>query len=510
VAGEPPHRGASIRIVLVSTVLAAIVSLAGGAAKGQSPDALPIDPNFPTQSTSAQVEVRSSDAVIMATAVSPYWPADGTIIAVRTGPTDHRSDIVRTRDGGHTWERLPGPEQDDFAPRFTGIPYFGFVPTDGQARTLLLMSPGVGAATVLYRSDDLGNRWTNVLELRSPGPLLLSPSFTVDQVALVVSDGTLYRSNDGGASWRMVPAADQPVLSAAFSPDFRVDRTIFVSTRFNAQRQDAATNAILISTDGGETWMPSAGGLEAEPNRYGMVGAVTVSPTFALDATVYAIATIFAPECRPQSRPQSPCRRDSHVVRSRDRGQSWEPVLQLGDVSEQSVRFGQGVALSEAYARDGFALVNAPRLGLSGVINGCSLFRTHDGGNTWEGGIVSSGTTAGTPGLGARCERLELYGGEDGLAFVDVGYTAGTLYSIGGESWSRFSRESLPFEITDHQRIPIDPTLVPSVPQTGANRRFRQQVQKFQRRMLTLTPTTLTLVGGSVNVINIVTYRRDP
>jgi photosystem II stability/assembly factor-like uncharacterized protein len=449
------------------------------------------------QGASAQV-LGPSDAIISAVAVSPYWPADATILAIRTGQSDFRSDLVRSRDGGRTWERLPGPDEE-FAPFMLGIPYFGFAPTDGEAQALFLMTPRINARAILYRSEDLGGRWTNVLEMVLPGKLILSPAFASDHVALVVADGSLYRSRDRGASWQVVPLADRLVLSAAFSPAFRVDRTIFVSMEFDEHRADEATDGVLVSTDGGETWMPSARGLEVEPNRYGTVAAITVSPTFAVDATVYAIATAFAPECRLPRR----CRRDSHVVRSRDRGQSWEPVLQLGDASAMSfVRYGQGIALSTDYARDGFALVNAPHLAGSGSIAGCSVFGTHDGGDTWTGGVISGGGSA----SGDACQSLRLHGASGGLASVVVNRSGRLRYSIGGEPWSHTSLDSVPLRTTDRQRLSIDPILVPLVAEPGANRPARQSVDESQGQAVISTPTSFTLFGGGVNGIGIVTY----
>jgi photosystem II stability/assembly factor-like uncharacterized protein len=502
-------RGRQRFMVLVCFIA---LSLFGGGTPSASGPSL-----LNAQGASAQV-LGPSDAIISAVAVSPYWPADGTILAVRSAQRDFRSDLVRSGDGGRTWERLPGPEQDEFAPWRTGIPYFGFAPTDGEARTLFLMSPSAGPRTVLYRSEDRGSRWTNVLELERTGRpgssegsgqtehrLILSPAFAVDQIALVVAAGSMYRSTDGGVSWQKVSFVDRPVMSAAFSPDFRVDRTVFVSTQFDDHRRDEATDAVLISTDGGETWTASARGLEVEPNRYGTVAAITVSPTLAVDATVYAVATAFAPGCRPPSR----CRWDSHVVRSHDRGQSWEPVLQLQDASASSgFRYGQGIALSADYATDGFALVNAPHLAGSGAIGGCSVFRTRDGGDTWAGGTISSAVS----GSGGRCEGLTLYGGEDGLAFVFVGGQAGSpsRYSIGGESWTGFSVDSVPLEITDRQRLSIDLTMVPLVPDPGANRLLRGEVSEPQRRTVISTPTTLTLFVGGVNGISVITYQRGP
>jgi photosystem II stability/assembly factor-like uncharacterized protein len=92
-----------------------------------------------------------------------------------------------------------------------------------------------------------------------------------------------------------------PALALGVSPDYANDRTLFVSTfaEWNWGYKD-----ILRSTDGGATWTKLPRGLD---NRT-PVAAIRVSPSFALDGTVYA-ATL-----------------GDGVYASADRGNSWQLI----------------------------------------------------------------------------------------------------------------------------------------------------------------------------------------
>src|SRR5919202_299666 len=46
-----------------------------------------------------------------ALAVSPDWPTEKLLLGARNRTQDHAADLVRTRDGGRTWEALPSPAE---------------------------------------------------------------------------------------------------------------------------------------------------------------------------------------------------------------------------------------------------------------------------------------------------------------------------------------------------------------------------------------------------------------
>ena len=90
------------------------------------------------------------------------------------------------------------------------------------------------------------------------GEIAVSPNYKQDRTLLAglagysVSGG-LYRSTDGGDTWRPTTRGltDLDISLIVFSPSFAVDRTIFLT---------AQDHGLFRSTDGGDTWTGLAGG----------------------------------------------------------------------------------------------------------------------------------------------------------------------------------------------------------------------------------------------------------
>jgi hypothetical protein len=106
----------------------------------------------------------------------------------------------------------------------------------------------------------------------------------------------IYASHDAGDTWveANVGLPDEVLLveSVAFSPDFAVDRTIFVGLQ---------NQGVWRSTDGAQSWQPTGPGLLGPPVE------VAVSTTFAQDRTIFA--GTFGGTCV-----------------SRSAGETWEPL----------------------------------------------------------------------------------------------------------------------------------------------------------------------------------------
>lgn len=183
--------------------------------------------------------------------------------------------------------------------------------------------------------------------------LELSPAFATDRTILAGTwtEGGIFRSLDGGASWHGVnggldSSAARWIDSLAFSPAFSSDATVIAGTRAGPYK----------SVNGGASWSPSNAGC-VNRNIY----ALAISPSFDKDRTVFAGT-------------------DAGVYRSADGGASWQAVND--GIAELNLWQG-GVAISPDFARD--------RTVLAGSYQG-TVYRSTDGGDHWA--------AVGPPGLG--------------------------------------------------------------------------------------------------------------
>ena len=188
-------------------------------------------------------------------AVSPRYDEDRTVYTIS------RTLVLRSTDGGETWERLTN-----------GLDWRG-APTSltvaGSAPERLYAS---GFFSGVYRSDDAGTTWTPAggeLGRRSVRSVSASP-WNADLVfAVAASDSALWSSSSGGATWTKVAGIDE-VTALAFAPD--VPGTLLAGSE---------RGALHLSTDSGATWSPvDTGGDVAGPVR-----ALAVSPAYSEDRT---------------------------------------------------------------------------------------------------------------------------------------------------------------------------------------------------------------------------------
>jgi len=123
------------------------------------------------------------------------------------------------------------------------------------------------------------------------GPLLAgmvlsiqpSPDYARDRTLFLTTSGKLYRSTDSGQTWAQLrgglPEGSYLTLDLAISPDFAADRTLFVG----GFRSDFWGEGVYRSTDGGNSWRPMWGDL-----THLRVYDVSLSPNYAADGTLLA------------------------------------------------------------------------------------------------------------------------------------------------------------------------------------------------------------------------------
>ena len=169
--------------------------------------------------------------------------------------------LVRSTDGGQTWERCWAEQAEAPVISLTASPNFG------RDRVLLAGTDGDG----ILRSIDGGRHWQlSNLGLRSYAvfDLAVAPVWERYEYAFAVTEGGLYQSPNGGRAWRLANLDDITWLPSilAVSPDFAADRTVFAGCE---------TGELLISTDAGRSYHLAAAGFEA-------ITALTFTPQGSL------------------------------------------------------------------------------------------------------------------------------------------------------------------------------------------------------------------------------------
>ena len=132
------------------------------------------------------------------------------------GPNTERG-IFRTTDGGRTWEKVLYKDENTggidvaFDPHNPNIVFAALWQARRTSWSLSSGGPGSG----LYRSNDGGTTWKRIEEHGLPkgpyGKIGLGVAANSDRVYALIEahnpDGGLYRSDDGGESWQLVNAS---------------------------------------------------------------------------------------------------------------------------------------------------------------------------------------------------------------------------------------------------------------------------------------------------------------
>ncbi len=197
----------------------------------------------------------------------------------------------------------------------------------------------------LYRSDDGGKSWRfayDTLDLQVPLPTMavaVSPEFESDGAVFAGVPGGVLRSFDGGQNWQIVhlPSPPPTVSALVISPAYDRDGVLLAGT---------VEDGVLCSTDRGGHWVAWNFGL-LDLN----VLCIAISADFGQDETVF-VGT------------------DSGIFRSTNGGRAWREVdfpLEYAPVLS--------LALSPNYARDGVVFAGTESHG---------LYRSDDRGRAWR------------------------------------------------------------------------------------------------------------------------------
>jgi photosystem II stability/assembly factor-like uncharacterized protein len=412
--------------------------------------------------TGGRTEALPSPAHILA--VSEDWPV-GRLIVVEQATGRSQTVWQRSHDGGATWSAVvlpPGVTQVRLPPAFAGGQRVGLAVTASglqlstdnattwqvvlpstTAGRLLISSTFAADATALFLTDgvarlsaDGGATWrvlaSPIEEGSTPlSSVQLSPDFAHDRTLFAVADGKPFLGTvgaDGGSSWHPISLSeDLPVEALFISPGFAEDRTLLatVSTIDPPSADDltpedldpesatgAVPPAILVSRDGGTSWVP-AQGLEREGLPYHWHAFVQLSPTFDQDRTAFAFA--YAPWGHPSTSsisPNAPLLRRA-LFRSDDSGLTWHAVFNRDTIAQTDG--GERLVLSPSFAQDRFAVQWSVTRDIIGRGHTCRVSRTVDGGETWT--VARQGGTS-------------YLSGDQGCADMVVGGPPGNLAAL--------------------------------------------------------------------------------
>jgi len=251
----------------------------------------------------------------------------------------------------------------------------------------------------LYRSDDGGITWRSTydsLALEAPlatTAVVVSPNFGSDRSVFAGAQGGVLRSVDGGKNWNVAILPSPPPLVSvlATSPNFAHDGTLFAGT---------VEDGVFRSADRGSHWSGWNFGL-LDLN----VLCIAISPDFADDETLF-VGT------------------ESGIFRSTNGGRAWRDVNFPTDFAPVL-----SLVLSPGYADDGVLFAGT---------ESCGLFYSEDRGHTWE----RLGEDALTEAVNGIVLSPEFPAQPDVLAMLS---TALLVSRDGGQSWSDW-KAGLPLE----------------------------------------------------------------
>ncbi|MEJ2502047.1 MAG: glycosyl hydrolase, partial [Gemmatimonadota bacterium] len=233
--------------------------------------------------------------------------------------------------------------------------------------------------------------------------------------------GGLWKTTDGGTTWR--PVTDGQIESAsvgavdvcAIDPDVVWIGTGEVQLRGNVQPGDG----VYRSTDGGDTWAHA--GLRDARN----IGRVRIDPTDCNTVWVAALGHY------------GESNEERGVYRTRDGGESWEKVLYV-DATTGAVDLSVDPNDPDvAYA--GMWDVWRKPWGLKSGGPGSGLYRTTDGGATWDELSDNPGMPDGVLGkIGVSVSPVD---GQRVYAIVEADSGGVFRSDDGGETWERTNDE---------------------------------------------------------------------
>lgn len=168
--------------------------------------------------------------------------------------TGHAAVVLRTTDGGATWQRLtvPGAEADSL--QFRDVHAF-------DQNHAFILAAGPGTRSRIYRTTDGGATWTQQFANTDPDAFYDCFAFWDRNTGVVVSDAVggrlIVRTTvDGGARWDRLPDGGVPGAMDGEGAFAASGTCLITAGRRHAWIASAATagSRVYRSTDAGRSW----------------------------------------------------------------------------------------------------------------------------------------------------------------------------------------------------------------------------------------------------------------
>lgn len=207
--------------------------------------------------------MRLATMVAITAYFGPQWTPQKTGVAARLRGVSAVSDqvawasgadgiVVRTADGGRTWQRLQVPDAEKLD--FRDINAI-------DERVAFVLSIGPGDASRIYKTTDTGVSWT--LQFANPDPKAFfdAMAFWDANRGIAFSDSVdgqfvILTTRDAGHTWARVPEDALPAAlenEGAFAAS-GTNVTVHGRDHVWIGTGAAAKSRVLRSTDGGRTW----------------------------------------------------------------------------------------------------------------------------------------------------------------------------------------------------------------------------------------------------------------
>jgi photosystem II stability/assembly factor-like uncharacterized protein len=160
--------------------------------------------------------------------------------------------VVRTADGGRTWQRLSIPDSEKLD--FRDIDAI-------DDRVAFVLSIGPGDASRIYKTVDAGATWDLQFTNKDPKAFFDAMAFWDGQRGIAFSDSVdgqfvIITTRDGGRTWMRVPRDARPGALESEGAFAASGTNVAVHGRDHVWigTGAAAASRVLRSTDSGRTW----------------------------------------------------------------------------------------------------------------------------------------------------------------------------------------------------------------------------------------------------------------